>query len=370
MRAGRMTFDATGRFWIESDQRKNAARKNGRLSTLTTACDETLQCRMPMRDERSIEKRAVRLAQLKELLRLKTRTVAELEAILSVPRRTVQRDLEDLGIRSDHKRPPKYALPTPPPTLDASEVLVAHTALRLLYHHSPDRPRSFQRALEKLSQNLPESLRPIVQNSINLDTIPDSQPHERTLEIITEAWTHRHVIGFDYVKRGGSGETRYNEVEPYFLEIGRSNLELYLIGQRRNWQPAVRTFRLNLIKNIMPHKNHTYDIPEAFNPRLYLSNAWGVIGDANPITVKVKIDASVAPWLEQRRFPGAQAPEKLADGGLIYTIRTGADGDGMPRELIPWIRGWGANIEVLEPPMLREKWLADARDLIARHGME
>jgi CRISPR-associated endonuclease/helicase Cas3 len=36
--------------------------------------------------------------------------------------------------------------------------------------------------------------------------------------------------------------------------------------------------------------------------------------------------------------------------------------------LIPWIRGWGANIEVLEPQILRDRWLSDARDLIKRHG--
>ena len=92
------------------------------------------------------------------------------------------------------------------------------------------------------------------------------------------------------------------------------------------------------------------------------------IGDQHSVTVRLKFDPSVSPWLEERRFPGVTNVETLEDGSKLYTIQTGVDSSGLPRELIPWIRGWGANVEVLEPPALREKWLVDARDLIARHG--
>ena len=321
---------------------------------------------MPQREDTSINKRAARFSEITSLLRDKARTAKELADWFNQPVRTINRDLADLGVQNDGKRPPRYAIHETPAALNPSEAIAAHAALRLLYHHSPDRPKSYQRALEKLAKQLPESIRATVQHSLNLDASPSADT--RTLEVIANAWMNRHALGFDYIKPGGSGEARYNEMDVYFVEVAKSNLELYVIGQRRNWQPMIRTYRLGLIRNAMPLPNQPYEIPSAFDPRAYLSNAWGVIGDQHSVTVRLKFDPSVSPWLEERRFPGVTNVQTLEDGSKLYTIQTGVDSSGLPRELIPWIRGWGANVEVLEPPALREKWLVDARDLIARHG--
>lgn len=307
-----------------------------------------------------------RLLEMIDRLRGKERTVNELQKLLGRSHSTLHRDLNDLisleiGVIHENDR---YTIAPRPGTLTGVEALATHAALRLMYHHSPDRPRSYQSALEKLARVLPSGIRSIVQDSIDLSVPPRAD--DRSLEIIADAWINQHAVSFDYVKPGGSGEARRNEIDVYFVEISRSNLEMYVIGLRRNWEPAIRTYRLTLIRNAMPLKADRYEIPKSFDPRAYLSNAWGVISDQNPVTVRVKLEASVVPWLEGRRFPGVTHAETQTDGSLMYTIVTGTDDSRLPRELIPWIRGWGASIEVLEPPALREKWLADARATLER----
>jgi predicted DNA-binding transcriptional regulator YafY len=314
----------------------------------------------------TVSKRAIRLVELRRLLMAKARTAQELAERLGVPKRTINRDLEDLGIVGDGGQPPRYAMTETPSVLNVSEAIATHAALRLLYHHSPDRPLSYQEALEKIAKQLPASIRNIAHQSTDLHSRP--KPNERALEIIARGWIERTVVQFNYVAPGGSGKARINEIEVYFIEVSRNNLEMYVIGLRRNWQPDIRTYRLGLIQNAVLLQQ-TYEIPASFDPKEYLSNAWGVMGDhGHHTTVKLKFEPSMTPWLQNRKFPGVQDTETMEDGAMIFTIRTGVNKDNLPLELIPWIRSWGANVEVLEPLALRQRWLAEAQAIVERFG--
>ena len=59
----------------------------------------------------------------------------------------------------------------------------------------------------------------------------------------------------------------------------------------------------------------------------------------------------------------SQAIDDLEDGGCLLTVRVAE-----MREMIPWIRSWGPDVEVLEPPALRREIAADARRAAAVYG--
>jgi predicted DNA-binding transcriptional regulator YafY len=329
-----------------------------------------------MAQTRSTWKKTDRMQAVLEALEAKPRTVEDLCSRLNLEHspanhRAILRDIDDLRSRehsieqSEHKQPIYTWQSSPPKPLQPNEALAAHVALRMLYHHTPNPPKSYRHALEKIAISMPQEMRQIAGHASLLE--PTTRNHPDEFEKIADCWLQRRVMRFEHQKSGGSGENRIVELETYFVEASRSNFELYVIGRRRNWKPEVRTYTMRLIKRVTP-LNDTYTIPEDFDPKRFLSNAWGVIGDQHPIIVRVKFPASVLPWLEGRHFPGVINKEINADGSQTFTIQTGADSEGMPRELIPWIRGWGANIEVLEPQILRDRWLSDARDLINRHG--
>jgi predicted DNA-binding transcriptional regulator YafY len=323
-------------------------------------------------------KKSARMLEVLALLKVKPRTVKDLCTRLELPveaagRRAVLRDLDDLRdqgheITASTEKIPTYTLrSSPPPRLSVNEALAAHVALRLMYHHTPQAPRSYLQALDKIEQFMSPEMRTISGHSIltELRSDPIFEPFDK----IAQAWHEREAISFEYLSMNSrSGEWRRVELETYFVEVSRSNFEIYVIGRRVNFEPCiVRTFLMREMRGVTPLKRR-YTIPEDFDPRKFLSNAWGVIGDYNPVTVRLKFDASVRRWLEKRKLPGVIAQETDEYDNLILTIRTGTNNDGKPQELMPFIRGWGANVEVLEPQHVREDWLREARAVIEKFG--
>ena len=77
---------------------------------------------------------------------------------------------------------------------------------------------------------------------------------------------------------------------------------------------------------------------------------------------RVRVDPAVERWVRERQpFPFLR--EEAADGGpvFVYALRD-------ERELVPWLLGWGAAVEVLEPEGLRERLAAEARAILARYA--
>lgn len=100
-----------------------------------------------------------------------------------------------------------------------------------------------------------------------------------------------------------------------------------------------------------------YDIPEELKLDELLSSSWGVIwGDE--IDVKLKFSPGVTRRVKETTWHPSQIIEDLADGGCIMTVRIGST-----LEITPWIRGWGPDVEVLEPEELRNEFKVWAKEL-------
>ena len=56
----------------------------------------------------------------------------------------------------------------------------------------------------------------------------------------------------------------------------------------------------------------------------------------------------------------SQEIDDLKDGGCLFTVRVSE-----PKEMRPWIRSWGAEVEVLSPPMLRQAIAEEAAKMAA-----
>jgi predicted DNA-binding transcriptional regulator YafY len=328
---------------------------------------------------KATQKKSARLNTVLELLQVKPRTFEEISQRLELEYnesavRKIQRDFEDLrangySIDSDDKRPATFTLTRqPPPPLKADEALAIHIALRLLYHHTKNPPRSYLNALEKITPQMPPELRHIAQMSLPTPNMRDEKLSY--FEKIANCWTARQTIAFDYLAFSSTSQKIHrNELEIYFVEISRSNFEIYVIGRRVNFEPfEVRTFKLSQMRAVTSLKTH-YEIPEDFDPQRFLSNAWGVIGDSTAsMLVRLKFDPSVSRYVRDGRFPGMQSMLEDEDGGMLVTIKAGKNNFGEPQELMPFIRGWGSLVQILEPLELRQKWLAEARTLLERYA--
>ncbi len=314
-----------------------------------------------------------RLLEIIRFLRVKPRGVHELHKALGGSRSTIHRDLNDLqeleiGVQHDpiaHT----YAMPRESSSLSPVEALATHAAVRLMHHHAPTINAFYRLALEKLADQLPESIRPIAQKStLRRPTKTDQHAEDRRLEIVTRAWMLRQVLRFQFIKPGGSGQPRTNELEVYFIEVSRANLAIYVIGKERAFHNAVRTFKLSRILDPMLLPD-TYEIDPDFDPTEYLSDAWGVTGksDGGTVTVKLRFAPEARYRIEEGGFPNVKSKRDLKDKSIEVEITAGTDSTGFPRELLPWIQSWGPRVEVIEPQDLKERWLEEARAVIDRH---
>lgn len=315
--------------------------------------------------ERRTWRKAQRLRQLEDDLRARPLSSRELADLYGVPIRSIQRDLQalrEMG-KGIEERGGKYFIPSRRDPLNAVEALTVHAAVRLLYHHAPAHNPHYIRALYKIAGNLPEATRRLLDDSVVINT--HRQRDDLALEVIARAWDERRVIRFDY-KRPNGGLERGNELCVYFVEVSRANLAPYVIGLERRHRAAIRTFKLSRIQSPVTLRE-SYTIPESFNPRAYLSDAWGVIGGSAPVTVRVRFAPEAAYRVLEGGYPNASDPLIYPDGSAELEIRAGTDHTGLPRELIPWILSWGPRAEVLEPEPVRQHWLAELRATLRRY---
>ena len=309
-----------------------------------------------------------RLIELNQLLQLKPRTTRELANRFEVPVRTVQRDLETLreageGIEEISRG--VYVIPAAPSALNAVEALAMHAAARLLYHHAPTRNTFYLSALEKLASSLPEPARSVTLQSS--EDLGHRLQDDRSLEFVARAWFERRVLTFEYRSSGGSGKWRKKELEVYFVEISRANLAPYVIGFERSYHRAVLTWKLSRMRytNLLTDR---YTIPETFDPKTYLTNAWGIIGTSGneTVTVRLRFAPDAAYRLYEGGYPNLKIEDTLRDGSLMVSVQVGSDSQSFPLELLSWVQSWGARVEVLEPQVLRERWLKEARQVAAK----
>lgn len=308
--------------------------------------------------------KARRLFTLLAELQARRSTTADLARRYGVGQRSIQRDIEalrEMGHDVVEHRGKEYSVPRNGTLLRPAEALAAYAAIRLAHHHSPALSSHYRHALHSISMALPERIRQTLNASVQDNGATAFV--ERQMEQVASAWIEGRVLTFDY--RRPNGETEHgNELCVYFIEISRTNLAPYIIGLERRRRGKVRTFKLSRMTNLRLHPD-SYDPDPDFNPRDFLSDAWGVIGGTQTVTVTVRFVPEAAYRVMEGGFPNATLVRK--DGYVEMEFRAGVDSTGLPRELMPFLLGWGPRAEVLSPPEVRIAWLNELRETLARY---
>jgi predicted DNA-binding transcriptional regulator YafY len=81
------------------------------------------------------------------------------------------------------------------------------------------------------------------------------------------------------------------------------------------------------------------------------------------VGVVLKFHPRVAHRVRETRWHRSEQMEEQPDGSLLWRARVAE-----VQEMLPWIRGWGADVEVLAPKELRETMMGEARALARMYG--
>lgn len=310
--------------------------------------------------------RAERLRQIEQLL---YRTPDGLRAVeiaerLGVAQRTVYRDLELLrqkstplwqeegrfGVLRD-----QYLTTI---RLNFNEAMTLFIATRLLARYADEYNPHIVSALDRLAQALPESVAGhVAQTAVSLRRRPSDDRAVAVLEQITRAWAERRMVRLWY-RSPRSGELRQRDLAPYFLEVSGPAYSCYVIGYD-TWAQGIRTFKLDRLERAQM-LDEGYEIPAGFDANAYLADSWGIMRGAGPTEVVLQFSRAVAALVQERTWHSSQSVDELADGGLLFSVWVSD-----PREMRPWIRSWGADVEVVEPIALRSQMAEEARRLAA-----
>jgi proteasome accessory factor B len=289
----------------------------------------------------------------------------EIAAACGVDRRTIYRDLAALdkqGIPISQQDGRffinrDYYLATV--RLNFNEAVALFIAARILSRNTEQQTPHIVSALTKLSGALPEPL------SSHISFIADSlrgNPVDRNfvqvLEIVTRAWFERRKIRL-WVSTAKNGDISMRDFSTYFIEP-TTNGGMYAIGFDESSQ-KVRAVKLEWVKRIKL-LDETYDVPAQMDRRRYLESVWGMTGGDSEEKTRVVLafPADMTPLIKERTWHTSQRVETLADKRCTLSVQV-ADW----HELLPWIRSWGAQVEVLEPEALREELAAEAKRIAA-----
>lgn len=322
--------------------------------------------------ERAANK-AERLLQIEALLLTHPEglTQAEIARRLGVNRSTINRYLPDLdrfciyetdggrlAIDRDH-----YLMNV---RLTLHEAMALHLAARLMATHADKQNphaaaalRKLGLALEKLAPRVAEHLK--TSAGVMDDAVQRHDPvYLSVLETLTRAWSDGKVAHVWH--RMEDGRVFEYDFAPYFIEPYAVGKTTHTIGWREP-PGALRTFKIERIQRV-ELTGRSYTIPADFDPRKILADAWGIwYTDEEPVEVALKFHPRVTHRVRETRWHRSERIEEQPDGSLLWRAQVAE-----PQEMLPWIRGWGADVEVLEPKELREQMTGEARRLAGVYG--
>jgi proteasome accessory factor B len=244
--------------------------------------------------------------------------------------------------------------------LNLNEAVALYFAARLLAHHSDEHNPHIVSALDKLAAGLPVGTLSahIARVADLVRERPVRSDYIRTLEVLTQAWADRRMVRLRY--RTPSRELTEREVAPYFIEVSRSTPAAYVIGfdQLRG---AIRTFKIERIE-WAELLDEVYEVPADFDPYTFLARAWGVM-DESEVEVQLRFNALAAVRARESLWHRSQHLVERADGGCDIHMTIGGI-----REVLSWVLGWGADVEVLAPVELRAEVAAHGARLATLYG--
>ncbi len=315
-------------------------------------------------DDRSttIERRGERLTAIEKMLFRNSQGLraVEIAKACGVDRRTIYRDLamlEKIGIpiaQEDGKFLINRDYYLASVRMNFNEAVALFIAARSYARHAEQQNPHVVSALNKLCGALPESLSQHVRYVADwIRSSPIDRNYAQNLETIIRAWVSRHKVKL-WGSSGKSGDIYLHEFSTYFLEPG-SNGGLYAIGYDEVTQ-GICTLKVEWIKRTKL-LDETYDVPADFDRRPYLESVWSIMGNEgeNKTRVVLAFSPDVTSLIRERLWHTSQQLEILDDRRCTLSVTVGDWHD-----LLPWIRSWGAQVEVLEPAALRNELAGDA----------
>lgn len=316
------------------------------------------------------ETKAARLLQIEDLLLTHPAGLSQSEIArkLQVNRSTVSRYLPDLPshIYIDDMDGYRWKIDRNAYLVNVrfnlNEAMAVHLASRLLATRMDRENPHASSALCKLGLSL-QAMAPLISLHITKSAETMSSEDQKNdpvylqaLEKLTLAWAENKKVKV-WHRSEKDQEIREYVLSPYFIEPYAIGQSTYVFGLREP-PGEIRTFKIERIERVELLRE-TYEIPQGFDPNKLLSDAWGIwfTGD-DPEKVELLFHPRVAQRVGETRWHRSEQVTVQEDGSLLWCALIAE-----PREMMPWVRGWGSDVEVIKPQWMRDELYQQSQEL-------
>jgi len=247
--------------------------------------------------------------------------------------------------------------------LSPVEVITLYLGARLLVKQHDHRNEPAETALRKLAAVLRSDApigKEIERVADELAQRNNDPRYQSIFRTVAEAYAYRKKIKLVYKRlREKAFDTTF---ETYLIEPSLVGAATYIIGKSSIEKDGREHshYKLGRIQSA-EMIDEPYDIPQKYQSLEVMRDAWSVIGGEAKEEVELRFHPDVAEriqetkWhsLEELPFPDPEKPGWLRWKTIVPNVL----------DMRPWIKGWGAKVEVLKPDELREELTNEAREM-------
>lgn len=246
------------------------------------------------------------------------------------------------------------------------EAYTYYLGSRLFVKQHDKRNRLAEKALMQLADALSANKlvgQEIAQAAHELAQRPGDPKYERIFQKIVCGYLQRRRVAIRY--RPLNGKPFDTTFDTYLMEPSAIGYATYIIGHS-HLQDKRRAYKLERIEEaeILPE---SYRIPDDFPGLEILRNSWSIIMGEETVKVVLRFSPKVKERVRETQWHPSQQDDhdetKPKDDPLRWWVHVA---DTLDME--PWIRSWGADVEVISPKILREKLTGETRAMAAIYG--
>lgn len=187
------------------------------------------------------------------------------------------------------------------------------------------------------------------------------EPRKELLDALQLAVEDQRLTWITYQSQAAT-EPVTHDVHPYALVFAKNSFYLVAFAPHHK---EVRHYKLDRISqvDVQPLK---FPKPLDFNLDQHFAGSWSIYRgrpDTKPFPVRVRFNAEVSRYIQEKRWHASQILTPQRDGSLIAEFQLTAT-----VEIKAWVLSFGAKAEVLEPEPLREEINRELTESLARYA--
>lgn len=319
---------------------------------------------MPREDGYSTGDKFVRVIGLLQRLTTTRRGVstAELSEELGITPRSAQRYIKQLREQAGLdivEKEGRWSLgegsKLPPMQFDAHQATAVLIAMRLLQQMRPGRDPDVIGAVGQLAAAM--KLPTVSAYLAGLIEASEARPADATrLKIertIVDGFAGRLKVEIAY--EDGQGQVTTRVIHPYFLEPRVESRTIYVFAHDE-LSGSQRQFRLDRIGQARILRE-SFAVTGDYDINAVVAGSWAIWQSEGNDRVVLRFQPEIAGRVRRSVWHPDASLVDVSDGRLEMTLTVASE-----VEMRPWVLGWGALVEVLEPPSLREHVAASMRD--------